>query len=57
MWSPGGMEGCVGKIWQQLGGSDSTRTDGKVPRSEESASLKGRSHPAKAIGSYWVVSS
>lgn len=44
----GGMEGCVGKIWQQLGGSDSTRTDGKVPRSEESASLKGRSHPCSA---------
>ena len=48
-WSPGGMEGCVGKIWLQLEGSGSTRTDGKVPTSEESASLKGRCHPAKAI--------
>lgn len=36
----GGKEGCVGKIWPRRG-SGSTRTAGKVPRSAESASLKG----------------
>jgi len=38
-----GKEGCVGKILL-LPGSGSTRTDGKVPRSAESESLKGHQH-------------